>query len=80
MGNLNALAMQPLGHMAGVGASVVGTLSTLISVPFGILIGQSYNHTILPLIAGFAIFSVLALLVMRWVSVKKWDIKEVGHG
>jgi len=80
MGNLNALAMQPLGHMAGIGASVVGTLSTLISVPFGVLIGQSYNHTILPLIAGFAVFSILALLVMRWVSVKELNIKNAACG
>lgn len=67
-GNLNALAMQPLGHIAGVGAAVVGSLSTLISVPLGIGIGQSYNDTVLPLVAGLAILAALCLLVMRWAD------------
>ena len=32
-GNLNSMAMEPLGHIAGMGAAVVGALSTFISVP-----------------------------------------------
>jgi DHA1 family bicyclomycin/chloramphenicol resistance-like MFS transporter len=67
-GNNNALAMQPLGHIAGIGAAVVGSLSTFISVPLGTTIGQSYNGTVLPLIAGTAILSALSLLVVRWVE------------
>ncbi|MGI9421741.1 MAG: multidrug effflux MFS transporter, partial [Hyphomicrobiaceae bacterium] len=34
-GNLNALAMEPLGHMAGLGAALVGSLATFISLPLG---------------------------------------------
>jgi DHA1 family bicyclomycin/chloramphenicol resistance-like MFS transporter len=67
-GNNNALAMQPLGHIAGVGAAIVGALSTFISVPLGTFIGQSYNGTVLPLIAGLAILSALSLLVVRWIE------------
>ncbi len=70
-GNLNALAMQPLGHIAGVGAAVVGSLSTFISVSLGTLIGQNYNGAILPLLAGFAIFSTTAILVMQWVEYRR---------
>jgi len=70
-GNLNALAMEPLGHIAGVGAAVVGSLSTLISLLLGTFIGQSYNGTVLPLVGGFAIFSLTAIGVMRWVEAKK---------
>ena len=69
-GNLNAIAMEPLGHIAGVGAAVVGALSTLISVPLGIIIGRSYNGTTLPLVGGFAILSILAAFVMRWADKK----------
>ncbi|MDQ6994467.1 MAG: hypothetical protein Q9M18_02585, partial [Mariprofundaceae bacterium] len=79
MGNLNALAMQPLGKMAGIGASVVGAISTFISVPFGIIIGQSYDGTVFPLIAGFAVFSALALLMMRWVKAQESNSKETTH-
>jgi DHA1 family bicyclomycin/chloramphenicol resistance-like MFS transporter len=67
-GNLNALAMEPLGHIAGVGAAVVGSLSLLIGVVFSSVIGQSYNGTVLPLIAGFAILSTAGVLVMTWVQ------------
>jgi DHA1 family bicyclomycin/chloramphenicol resistance-like MFS transporter len=67
-GNINALAMEPLGHIAGIGAAVVGSLSTLISVPIGTVIGQSYNGTILPLVAGLAILTGLSIVVVRWAE------------
>lgn len=67
-GNLNSIAMEPLGRIAGMGAAVVGSLSTFIQVPLGILIGQSYNGTVLPLVSGFAILGTLAIVVMRWAE------------
>jgi DHA1 family bicyclomycin/chloramphenicol resistance-like MFS transporter len=70
-GNLNAMAMEPLGHIAGVGAGVVGSLSTFISLSLGTWVGQGYNGTVLPLIGGFALFSLSALAVMRWVEAKR---------
>lgn len=70
-GNLNSLAMEPLGHIAGVGAGVVGSLSTFISVPLGILIGQSYNGTVTPLVIGFAVLGTIAVMVMYWTEHKE---------
>ncbi len=70
-GNMNALAMEPLGHIAGVGAAVVGSLSTLISLVFGTMIGQNYNGTVLPLVGGFALLSVASLGVIRWIEAQK---------
>ncbi len=67
-GNLNALAMKPLGHISGVGAAVVGSLSTFISLLLGTVVGQSYNGTILPLIGGFTILSITATIAMRWAE------------
>ncbi|MBK7896429.1 MAG: multidrug effflux MFS transporter [Anaerolineaceae bacterium] len=67
-GNLNSLAMEPLGHVAGVGAAVVGSLSTLLSVLLGTLIGQSYNGTIVPLVMGLGILSGVSLVVVRWAE------------
>lgn len=67
-GNLNALAMQPLGHIAGVGAAVVGSLSTLLSLPIGIFIGNSYNGTVLPLLMGFAICGLAAIVLVTWTE------------
>jgi DHA1 family bicyclomycin/chloramphenicol resistance-like MFS transporter len=67
-GNLNALAMQPLGHIAGTGAAIVGATSMLISLVLGTWIGQSYNGTVLPLVIGFAALSACAMLVSRWAE------------
>ncbi len=69
-GNLNALAMQPLGRLAGIGAAVVGSLSTLISMPLGTLIGRSYDGTVLPLVVGMGILTGLSILVIRWAELK----------
>jgi MFS transporter, DHA1 family, multidrug resistance protein len=70
-GNLNALAMQPLGHIAGLGAAVVGGSQTLISLAFGTVIGQSYDNTVLPLVAGFAILSALAIAAVRFAEARR---------
>jgi DHA1 family bicyclomycin/chloramphenicol resistance-like MFS transporter len=67
-GNMNALAMEPLGHIAGVGAAVVGSLSTLVATPLGAGIGQAYNGTVTPLALGFAVFGLGALALMRWAE------------
>jgi MFS transporter, DHA1 family, multidrug resistance protein len=70
-GNMNALAMQPLGHLAGVGAAIVGSLSTLISTLLGTVIGQSYNGTILPLVIGMALLTGISIFIMRWATSSK---------
>lgn len=67
-GNLNALSMEPLGHIAGVGASVVGFVATLISVPIGAAIGQAYDGTVMALAGGFSVFAAAALIAMRWAQ------------
>ena len=68
-GNMNALAMEPLGHIAGVGAAVVGAISAMMSVAAGIVIGQAFDGTIVPLVLGFAVFGV-AVLVTMWITEK----------
>jgi DHA1 family bicyclomycin/chloramphenicol resistance-like MFS transporter len=74
-GNLNALAMSPLGHMAGIGAAIVGSLSTLIQMSLGTLIGRQYNGTVLPVIIGIGLLIGLAILVERWSEKKQQKLK-----
>ena len=66
--NFNALAMAPLGHIAGVGTAVVGSLTTLISMSLGAAIGWAYDGTVLPLVAGFALLGFAAIAVMCWTE------------
>ena len=77
-GNLNALAMEPLAARAGMGASVVGSISTLISLLLGAWIGQSYNGTVFPLVGGFALLSGLGRGLFQWIE--SGLPKERGEG
>ncbi len=63
-GNLNALALQPLGHMAGIGSSVVMSLSTVGSVLIAVPISLAYDGTPIPLIVGMILCSTTALSLM----------------
>ena len=62
-GNLRALAMQPLGHIAGIGAAINGFASTILAVPVANYIGGFVKDSVLPLFIGFSIFGALSLLV-----------------
>ena len=61
-GNLNSMAMRPLGEMAGLGAAIIGSLSSLFSVPIAIFISGFIHHTITPVALGFLLFGVLAAI------------------
>src|SRR5262249_19150678 len=67
-GNFNALAMEPMGHIAGVAAAVIGSSTTPLSGILGTLIGQAYPGTVLPLVLGFAFLSPSAFLMLGWVE------------
>ncbi|TQV78942.1 multidrug effflux MFS transporter [Exilibacterium tricleocarpae] len=67
-GNINALAMEPLGHIAGMGAAVVGSLSTLMSLPVGIAIARVYAGSVMPIVAGFAVGAIVTLLLVNWAE------------
>ncbi|MEK6204747.1 MAG: hypothetical protein N2B02_03855, partial [Amylibacter sp.] len=61
-GNLNALAMEPLGEMAGLGAAMVGAVSTFISLPLGWAISVNFLGGVTSLVLGFACCCTAALI------------------
>ncbi|MDH2326182.1 multidrug effflux MFS transporter [Cereibacter sp. SYSU M97828] len=65
MGNLNAMALEPMGHLAGLAASVIGGVATVLGVMLASPVGLSFNGTVQPLAIGVACFTGLALLAMR---------------
>ncbi|TBR41427.1 Bcr/CflA family efflux MFS transporter [Marinomonas agarivorans] len=67
-GNLNALAMEPMGHVAGIASAVIGSVSSLMSITIGTTIGQFYDGTLLPLTIGFLVMSCIALLCLLYSS------------
>ncbi len=64
-GNLNAIAMQPLGHIAGIASSVLSSAAGLVAVVIGSTIGAAFDGSAIPLMGGFALASTAALAVMR---------------
>lgn len=63
-GNLNALSLEPMGHIAGLASAIIGSFSSIISIFLGTIIGQLYNGTLVPLLSGFLLFSVTGYILM----------------
>lgn len=61
VGNLNALAMEPLGHIAGLAASVMGAIATILAGIVSTIIAQMFNETTMPQILGTLILLVAAM-------------------
>jgi len=64
-GNLNALALQHMGHIAGMAASIIAAISTLAAVVIAAPVGLLYNGTALPAMTATLICSSLAWFLMR---------------
>ncbi len=64
IGNLNAIAMEPMGHIAGMAASVIGAISTVAAVILAVPVGLLFNGTPLPLAVGTFLMALAALLLM----------------
>lgn len=68
LGNLNALAMEPLGKIAGLGAALVGFVSTLISLPLSWLITKGYDGGMHSLALSFILLPVLAFAIVHFIE------------
>ncbi|WP_134725574.1 multidrug effflux MFS transporter [Paracoccus luteus] len=63
-GNLNAIAMQRMGHLAGTTASVTSALSTLAAVLIAAPVGLAYDGSAVPAALATLVCSVLAWVIM----------------
>lgn len=71
IGNLNAIAMEPMGHIAGMAASVIGSVATVAGAVFAMPVGLVFDGTLLPLSAGLTAVNLGAwatLVFMRRVE------------
>ncbi|WP_338531959.1 multidrug effflux MFS transporter [Nitratireductor thuwali] len=62
--NFNSIAMEPLGHVAGTAASVLGFTTTLGGGLLGAMIGQAFDGTLTPLAAGYFTVSAVGLALV----------------
>jgi DHA1 family bicyclomycin/chloramphenicol resistance-like MFS transporter len=68
VGNFGAMAMEPLGRIAGSAASIQGFVSTVAAASVGFFIGQNFDGTAAPLTLGFSLCSLAALAVVLWAE------------
>jgi DHA1 family bicyclomycin/chloramphenicol resistance-like MFS transporter len=66
--NFSALAMEPVGHIAGTASATYGFLTGVVGALIGAQIGQMYDGTALPLIISQAAMSALALALVYWTE------------
>ncbi len=67
-GNTRALAMESIGHIAGVGAAINGFGSTIMAVPIATFIGSFINDKPLPLFIGFFVCGLLSLALIAFLK------------
>lgn len=72
-GNLRSLAMEPVGHIAGVGAAINGFFSTIMAVPIASFIGSFVIESVLPLFIGFSVCGILAVILFLSVNSYKQE-------
>jgi len=79
--NFNSIAMEPLGKVAGTASSVLGFTQTVGGGLCGAAIGQAFDGTALPLIAGSALLSFITLLLVLIAEKGKlFDNPGADHG
>ncbi len=64
MGNLNAIAMEPMGHIAGMAASVIGSIATVLAAAIAAPVGLLFDGSITPLTTGVLIMCILGFGLM----------------
>jgi DHA1 family bicyclomycin/chloramphenicol resistance-like MFS transporter len=64
-GNVNSLAMLPLGKMAGIGAAVVGSVSNLVGVLMSACVGWFFTDTLTPIISGLIVASIISVVLLN---------------
>ena len=79
--NLNTLAIDPLGHIAGTASSAIGVFSTVLGALLGFAVGQSFDGTVVPLTLAYVVLGSSALgavLIAEQGGVKPLSSPEAG--
>lgn len=68
IGNLNAIALEPMGHIAGLASSVIGAVSTVAAVMIAAPLGLMFDGTPVPLATGILCLAIIAFALMQAMS------------
>ena len=76
--NYNAIAMEPLGALAGSGAALIGFASSFVSASIGGLVARQFDGTVTPIFIGHAVVGSLALLTI--FITERGKLMKTHHG
>ena len=62
--NFNAIAMEPLGEIAGTASAALGFATTTLAGGLGYLISSQFDGTVIPLLMGFSGLGLVSLIVL----------------
>jgi len=62
--NSSALALEPMGNMAGVAASIYGTSFFFIGAFLGSVISQLMRNSVLPLVLSFFVLGLITVILV----------------
>lgn len=68
LGNLNAMAMRSLGRIAGLGASMMASISSLVAVCIAVPFGKIYDQTVLPMSISFLLAGIFSLALIAFAE------------
>lgn len=66
--NVNTIALQPLGHIAGMASAAIGTISLAGGAILGSILDRSLGATITPLVVGFVTYGLIAAGFVTWAE------------
>jgi DHA1 family bicyclomycin/chloramphenicol resistance-like MFS transporter len=64
--NFNALAMEPMGRVAGTASAIIGTITTAAGAALGAFIDRAFSGSISPLAYGFLVYGAVAAAAVVW--------------
>jgi DHA1 family bicyclomycin/chloramphenicol resistance-like MFS transporter len=64
LGNLSAIAMEPMGHIAGMAASVIGAVSTVLAAAIAAPVGLLFDGSMMPLTVSICVMSAIGFVMM----------------
>ncbi len=67
IGNMNAIALEPVGHVAGLAASIITAFSTIGAALLAAPIGQAFDGTIRPLAIGALVLVTIAFILTLFI-------------
>jgi MFS transporter, DHA1 family, multidrug resistance protein len=70
-GNYQAMALEPMGHIAGMAAAVSGAMSSLMAIAFGGSAARFYDGSITPIALAFVVYGALALTMTKWAEANR---------